>query len=162
MPAAALVTQSAPAPAATPDGCWFSSTCSTTSPLPRSTTSTRFSAESTGGGRVARTIPYTPAAESRTRTSAAAMRSFPLGLRRVRGVVMAAWNAASRPASTASGSTRTTGTGSARPLELHAPAVDKGGPSTWRARWVTSRLASTSPGAAAEHSRAARFSAPPR
>ena len=61
-----------------------------------------------------------------------------------------------------SGTTRTTTTGSAMPLNDSEPRSSYRTPSIRRARWVTSRVARISPARAWPQSRAARFSAPPR
>jgi hypothetical protein len=153
-------TQTKPSPIATFPGAVPSGTSATGSPV--SGSSAAAPAERLAvSSRVACTI-VAPTTVATTISAAAPMpteRRFP-NLRLKRRI--AAERVADASAVGSSKFTSITLTASSRPLSRSVPRGSKRTPSMRRARETTVSLARISPGAARLHSRAARFSAPPR
>jgi len=163
-----LAIQTEPAPAAIASGLCPTGMLATMRPEPGSSTPAALAptaarlgppARSTMGTTTAATTTIAMTATSTGLRSNAPLRVRPAAGRSWAGGAIVAKNA---DGSSASDDTRITRTGSTRPFSETSPRSSYAAPSTRRARWVTSRLARTSPALAWPHNRAARLSAPPR
>ena len=159
VPTSGLVTHTASAEDATDPGPSSSSTVAVTSPDSGSRTPTEFGSisELPPALRATKGMATNAATTANATTAATAFH-------RVRGgrAIDRTNGAIARASSRSSERTATTWTGLSSPFSSAWPRSVNRTPSTRRARWTISRLASTSPARASEQSRAATFSAPPR